>query len=36
MCLGPYEFKALDTFVDGVMNGGPLPEKLKTEIKLEL
>merc|ERR1712216_267547 len=33
---GPFEFKALDQFVDGVMNGGPLTEKLKTEIKLEL
>lgn len=33
---GAFEFKALDTFVDGVMNGGPLTEKVVGEIKLEL
>jgi hypothetical protein len=33
---GPFEFKALDTFVDGVMNGGPLTDKVQGEIKLEL
>jgi hypothetical protein len=33
---GPFEFKALDTFVDGVMNGGPLANKVNGEIKFEL
>lgn len=33
---GPFEFKALDQFVDGVMNGGPLSSKVFGEIKLEL
>mmetsp|Transcript_117240 Transcript_117240/g.203645 ORF Transcript_117240/g.203645 Transcript_117240/m.203645 type:complete len:563 (-) Transcript_117240:82-1770(-) len=32
---GELRFAALDIFVDGVMNGGPLPGKAKTE-KLEL
>jgi curved DNA-binding protein CbpA len=33
---GAYELGPLDTFVDGVINGGPLTNKLKSEIKLEL
>jgi hypothetical protein len=32
---GSFEFVELDTFVDNVMNGGPLTEKLKTP-KIEL
>lgn len=33
---GDFELAPLDTFVDGTINGGPLPNKLKTEVKLEL
>jgi hypothetical protein len=33
---GEFEFKALDTFVDGVMNGGPLSDKVIGDVKLEL
>jgi hypothetical protein len=33
---GEFEFKALDTFVDGVMNGGPLSDKIIGDVKLEL
>eukprot|EP00927_Polykrikos_kofoidii_P047485 TRINITY_DN4166_c0_g1_i1.p1 TRINITY_DN4166_c0_g1~~TRINITY_DN4166_c0_g1_i1.p1 ORF type:complete len:551 (-),score=129.91 TRINITY_DN4166_c0_g1_i1:301-1830(-) len=33
---GPFELDALDGFVDGVINGGPLTNKIKTDVKLEL
>lgn len=33
---GSFELSALDTFVDGVMNGGPLTDKIKATVKLEL
>lgn len=33
---GNFNLQTLDSFVDGVINGGPLTEKLKGEVKLEL